>query len=71
VLADIERDGISSKKYDVIVVSYFLYRPLLPPISQALKPGGLLFYQTFIKSVTVENNAIPTSAVSASFYLKK
>jgi tellurite methyltransferase len=71
VLADIERDGIGSKKYDVIVVSYFLYRPLLLAITQALKPGGLLFYQTFIKSVTVKNNAIPTSAVSASFYLEK
>jgi tellurite methyltransferase len=69
--ADIERDGIGSKQYDVIVVSYFLYRPLLPEISQALKPGGLLFYQTFIRSVTAENSAMRKNTTSASFYLEK
>lgn len=69
--ADIERDGIGSKQYDVIVVSYFLYRPLLHAISQALKPGGLLFYQTFVKSVTAESSAIGKSPASASFYLEQ
>ena len=33
--------------FDVIVVSRFLHRPLLPAIAQALRPKGLLFYQTF------------------------
>ncbi len=33
--------------YDVIVVSRFLERELCPAISDALKPGGLLFYQTY------------------------
>ncbi|MBB5187937.1 MULTISPECIES: class I SAM-dependent methyltransferase [Zhongshania] len=48
-LADIENDDftLAAEQYDVIVVSYFLYRPLFSIIATALKPGGLLFYQTF------------------------
>ncbi|MEX1664171.1 class I SAM-dependent methyltransferase [Zhongshania arctica] len=69
--ADIERDGIGSKKYDVIVVSYFLFRPLLPAIVRALKPGGLLFYQTFVRPITSENGVILKSPANASFYLEK
>jgi len=38
-----------SGRYDVIVVSYFLERPLAPQLVQALRPGGLLYYQTFIQ----------------------
>ncbi len=45
---DIEQNGLDpQKKYDVIVVSYFLNRELFPQIVNALKPGGLLFYQTW------------------------
>ena len=35
--------------FDVIVVSYFLDRGLMPLLIKALRNGGLLFYQTFIK----------------------
>ncbi|MCW8992296.1 MAG: class I SAM-dependent methyltransferase [Gammaproteobacteria bacterium] len=34
--------------FDLIVVSRFLHRPLCPALAAALRPGGLLFYQTFI-----------------------
>ncbi|HHH39093.1 MAG TPA: class I SAM-dependent methyltransferase [Sedimenticola sp.] len=34
-------------RFDVILVSYFLARDLCPALSAALRPGGLLFYQTF------------------------
>jgi len=34
--------------FDVIVVSYFLERQLFPALLAALKPSGLLFYETFI-----------------------
>lgn len=34
---------------DVIVVSHFLERTLCPALMRALKPGGLLFYQTFVR----------------------
>lgn len=35
------------QQFDLIVVSYYLYRPLCAMIPQLLKPGGMLFYQTF------------------------
>ena len=44
---DSESDGLKSAHYDVIVVSYFLQRNLFPTIINALKVGGLLFYQTW------------------------
>jgi len=37
----------SPDSWDVIVVSHFLDRVLAPAIIEALRPGGLLFYQTF------------------------
>jgi len=44
---DVESKGLAMKQYDVIVVSYFLNRDLFPQIIKALKPNGLLFYQTW------------------------
>ncbi len=32
---------------DVLVVSFFLHRPLCPALVAAVKPGGLIFYQTY------------------------
>jgi len=37
------------QSFDVIVVSRFLERSLCPAISTALRPAGLLFYQTFTR----------------------
>jgi tellurite methyltransferase len=39
----------AAQSYDVIVVSRFLERDLCPDLSDALRPGGLLFYQTFTR----------------------
>lgn len=36
--------------FDVIVVSRFLERALAPRLVAALRPGGLLFYQTFTRT---------------------
>ena len=33
--------------YDGIIVTNYLYRPLLPAIGRAMAPGGLLIYETF------------------------
>lgn len=38
--------------YDVILVFFYLTRPLFPHLIKALKPGGLLFYETF----TIDNH---------------
>jgi len=37
-------------RYDVIVVAHFLERALAPRLVGALRPGGLLFYQTFTRT---------------------
>ncbi len=45
---DLEQSPLTeSTTYDVIVVSYFLHRNSLRMLADLLKPGGLLFYQTF------------------------
>ncbi|MEE9319786.1 MAG: class I SAM-dependent methyltransferase [Granulosicoccus sp.] len=36
-----------TQSFDVIVVCRFLERSICPAIAAALKPGGVLFYQTF------------------------
>ncbi len=46
---DIERDPPPARRFDVIAVSYYLERRLAPQIAAALRPGGLLFYQTFTR----------------------
>ncbi|MDF9392470.1 MULTISPECIES: class I SAM-dependent methyltransferase [Methylococcus] len=40
----------ATEHYDVVVVTRFLERTLVRAIVDALRPGGLLFYQTFVKS---------------------
>lgn len=41
--------------YDIVVVSHFLDRAIVPAIIRALKPGGLLFYQTFTRARVSDN----------------
>jgi tellurite methyltransferase len=41
--------SLPSSAYDAIVISRFLDRSLNDAIIDALKPGGLLFYQTFTR----------------------
>ena len=36
--------------YDVILISYFLVREMATTLMAALKPGGLLFYQTYTRA---------------------
>jgi len=46
---DVEDNPPAPETFDVIVVSYFLDRDIIPALVQALKPGGLIYYQTFIR----------------------
>lgn len=39
---------LPKERYDVILVFFYLYRPLFPSLLQALKPGGVLIYETFL-----------------------
>lgn len=38
---------LGRKLYDLILVVHYLHRPLFPAIVSALRPGGLLLYETF------------------------
>ena len=44
---DVVKDPPEPGRFDVICVGHFLERGLCTDIAAALKPGGLLFYQTF------------------------
>jgi SAM-dependent methyltransferase len=46
---DIERHPPGGDAFDVIVVSRYLERRLVPSLITSLRQGGVLFYQTFIR----------------------
>ncbi|MFM8331855.1 MAG: class I SAM-dependent methyltransferase [Candidatus Methylumidiphilus sp.] len=46
---DVETTPFPAAAFDVVTVSRFLARPLSGPIMASLKPGGLLFYQTYLR----------------------
>ncbi len=43
-----------SESCDVILVSRFLERGLIPDLVRALRPGGLVFYETFTRTTLTE-----------------
>lgn len=47
---DLEAEGVSLPlvSFGLVCVFYFLYRPLLPHIRGAVKPGGFIVYETFL-----------------------
>jgi SAM-dependent methyltransferase len=49
IAADLEGGAwpLGDTQFDVIVVTNYLHRPLLPALTNALAPGGLLIYETF------------------------
>ncbi|MCB0165068.1 MAG: class I SAM-dependent methyltransferase [Anaerolineae bacterium] len=49
VVADLELAWLPKRGYDVVVVSFFLFRPLLPVIKDRLRPGGRLVYETRVE----------------------
>jgi tellurite methyltransferase len=46
---DLEAAGVTVglEVYDVVVVVHYLHRPLFPALLAALRPGGVLVYETF------------------------
>jgi tellurite methyltransferase len=46
---DVSVNPPDKSSFDVVVVSQFLDRKLCPKLINALKPGGLIFYQTFCR----------------------
>ena len=50
VQADIEEGPwpFAAESFDVVEVSFYLYRDLLPKLAETVKPGGYLIYETFM-----------------------
>lgn len=61
---DIKATVLKPASFDVIVVSQYLDRDIFSALAQALKPNGLLFYQTFLAPVQDQAPSNP------AFYLQ-
>jgi SAM-dependent methyltransferase len=50
IVADIEqgRWPVVGERYDAVVVTHYLWRPLMPQLVAAVGPGGVLLYETFV-----------------------
>ncbi len=48
-MADIENGPwpFAGRQFDAVVVTHYLWRPLLPTLLASLAPGGVLIYETF------------------------
>ena len=49
LLADVENGPwpLEGQQFDAVVVTHYLWRPLWPLVLAAVRPGGLLIYETF------------------------
>jgi SAM-dependent methyltransferase len=48
-LVDLERDtSILPETFDLVIIFYYLQRNLIPSIIKALRPGGIVVYETFL-----------------------
>lgn len=49
VRKDLEQPGVTLPRgcFASVIVFRYLFRPLVPAIREALRPGGILFYETF------------------------
>jgi FolB domain-containing protein len=45
---DLQPPDLGTEAYNVILVFFYLYRPLFPQLLKALKPGGVILYETFL-----------------------
>lgn len=44
---DVERDGLPPGRFDVVLTTFFLHRPLVAALPAALVPGGIWLMETF------------------------
>ena len=54
LVRDAVRHPPAPDSYDVIVVSRFLERSVIPDLVRALRSGGLIYYQTFTRTAVSE-----------------
>lgn len=56
---------LPGRRFDAIVVTNYLWRPLFAPLRAALAPGGVLLYETF-----AQGNAVHSSPRNPDFLLQ-
>lgn len=60
---DISQDDVQvemhKEGFDVIVVGHFLLREMIPSLISALRPGGLIYYQTFVEEHEPQDKVNP------------
>ena len=52
VETDLEQPGtapLAGRRFDAVLVTDYLFRPLLAPLVDCLEPGGILLYETFAR----------------------
>ncbi|RKZ91815.1 MAG: SAM-dependent methyltransferase [Gammaproteobacteria bacterium] len=54
-----QQDEMLEEGFDVIIVSRFLLRDIMPSLITALRPGGLIFYQTFVQDKVLHDKNTP------------
>ena len=55
LVRDVTQQPPEPASFDVILVSHFLDRSIAPALIDALRPGGLLLYQTFIRNAVSDS----------------
>ena len=70
---DITQLEMHKEGFDIIIVGHFLLRDIIPSLISALKPGGLIYYQTFVEQEYLDGNqaASDSGPRNTSFRLKK
>ncbi len=58
VIGDLTRFDLPAEKFDVIVNFYYLRRSLWPQYIRALKPRGILVFETFTQDMLCQDPAI-------------
>ena len=66
-VADLETYKLPKDTYDVIACFYYLQRGLVPQMKEALKPGGMIIYETY----TIENRELGFEGPKNKDYLLK
>ena len=68
---DVQTQPPGAEGFDVILVAHFLDRVLAPAIAAALRPGGLLLYQTFTReAVTAQGPTSPAYRLAPNELLR-
>ncbi len=65
---DVSQEKLEEESFDIIIVSRFLLRELIPSLITALKPEGLIFYQTFVQQVQKQSVADTSSGTNNKNY---